>query len=248
MHRDAIRSGEIELVLRKPGNKFLAVSISEVSKERLGGRYDKSRLKVFPMSGDRVRNAEIGLVLKRASVDSGDTNLFGDERLGMESALRYYERWKFLKMVGVPTVSSMRVIDEYRIAMGDMTVGGGEFFGKAKKIAIMLELEKGIRRELSPLEKTFLNIDTEAIKQKVADLQEIAWKNEVRLPGDDQYDLLVRPDGSFQVIVMDLSRLRRKGSESYSDLLNERSGFNSELDDFRSGLKRLGTPRDEYNG
>lgn len=239
----ALEDSSEKIILRKADKALLEGEVSEVEGPEMGGVYRKSRVSGrlrLPESGQEVSGRKLKLVIKDVSCYIGGLSLFGDEQESMSPARRYYERWRFLRSIGVPTAGSMRVIDDRRVAMGDMTARGAVFFGKEKLRSVMQESERHVLRKLSKHEKVFLDIDPEEIKQKIAWLQALAWLHDFRLPSDDEYDILVWPDGTFQVLILDLTQMRRiRRGEAESDLVKERDSMFAYLDRMVSDLKKI---------
>ncbi len=228
------------ILLKKGDSDSLAVEVVTVSAEDLGGAYSKNKVEAKPFLGEKTKEKRMKLVVKRAIVSIGDGDAFGDEQMAMTPARRYYERWRFLRKLGIPTVSSMRVVDDRHVVMGDMTVGVAAFFGKEKRWTVSGEIRRETYRELDKTEKVFLSIDPEVIKREIVSLQMLAWANGIRLPSDDEYDLLVRPDGSFQVLLMDLTQMRKRRSEGAHVLIREREFLFGSLDHLIRDLRKLG--------
>jgi len=98
--------------------------------------------------------------------------------------------------------------------MGDMTRDGSEFFGKAFRGRLNNELYRAKSsgfggRHLTDMERIFLSIDPEAMRAELRRIVKIANKNRIMLPDDDEFDILVHPDGSWEILVLDLSGLGR---------------------------------------
>ena len=233
------------MTLRNAGRLLLSGEAREVGELReLGGAYAKSRVEgVFRggLSYEKGRGKELRLVIKNVGTGYDFSyGFFGEEEKSTNPARRYYERWRFLRSIGMPTASSMRVVDDRRVAMGDMTLGGAAFFGKEKEKITAQEKRRGVRRELNETEKAFLGIDPQKIKQEIVRWQVFAWENGFRLPGDDEYDLRVWPDGRFQVLVLDLTGMRKRRDEKMDVLNGEQRWLFSGLDHLFAGLKKIG--------
>lgn len=235
----SIETDERRMLLKKGDRDSMEIEILSVLAEKMNGAYEKNKVEAKLFFGEKTREKRVKLVVKRGVVSRREEDIFGDEQTAMTPARRYYERWRFLRKLGIPTVSSMRVVDDHHVAMGDMTIGGAAFFGKEKWWTVNDEVRRSVHRELDKMEKLFLNIDSEAIKREIASLQALAWANGIRLPSDDEYDLLVRPDGSFQVVLMDLTQMRKRGNEGADVLVREREFSFRALDSLISSLRKL---------
>ena len=221
---------EIDLDLSKPDRSSQLVGVVDVGGkgESLMGKSNKTRvvgdLKLFPES--KIFR-EVTMILKNVA-NLWDTDILksldSTKPLAKTPAGMYYDRWLHLRELGRPTVGSMRVVDENTVAMGDMTVGGGVFFGKEKMYELGGELEGKLYgesvRDNTQMEKVFLEIDRSLIEAEIDRVQDLAWKNGIKLPPDDPIDILVMPDGTFKVLVLDLSMLGL--IDPLKDLANEK--------------------------
>lgn len=173
------------------------------------------------------------LVIRKAYIFNL-SDCIGGEKMNMSESERYYERWRFLKKHGIPTIDSMRIVDHDRVAMGDATVNGGEFFGKAKKKLIEREVYQGKRRALTNKEKRYLEIfESGELESEVKRISKLMSEAGLCFPKDDYFDLIIHDDGSFDVLVMDLSLLSFGDEESTPDDLM------SIQEDLSTGLKTL---------
>lgn len=209
------------------------ILVTSESDERMGGVYTKKKLTAAPIN-------EEGVVSERKM--SLVTKVIGDDEGGADY---YYQTWVYLKEIGIPTVSSMRVVDKNTVIMGDMTHDGSEFFGKEKR-ADLLYTDTG-NRELSNIEKKFLDIDPEEAKKAIVNLYEKAWNKGVLLPDDDPYDFIVHPDGSWEVIVLDLSQVEYKKRESEDFKKDKIEKMINMYDYIRKRLNIIGVNRNLNN-
>lgn len=218
-----------ELPLSKPKNGLQKkVDVSWVSGEVMGGSFYKRK----------VESGEMKMVVKRVFLSSRD--VFPEEADLRNDAERYVKKWQILRDADVPTASSMRVVDENTIAMGDMTRDGSKFFGKELWVKIMDGVDEKMR-ELTPMEKIFLGIDSLKIKEEMGRVLKLAWDKGIRLPYDDPYDILVHPDGSFEVLVLDLSGLRPRKEENEAILESELTSMKKDVDKMKKHLIKIST-------
>jgi len=229
--------------LAKNGHQTSKAEVIDIigSDREMGGLFDKSKIVARLRKGDRSR--ELRMVIKDAYISANKSkttdNCFGKESKEMSQAKRYYERWRYLMSIGIPTVSSMRVVDELRIAMGDETSDGSDFFGKSKKESVAMELKFGKRRMLTEIERQYVGINPEEIREKLRSLQERCWAKGIRLPYDDEFDLIVHPDGSWRVLVLDLSALTKRANEPESVLDEQMSVMMGDVFKLRKDLLTL---------
>lgn len=242
MFCENIGVGHTVWLYRGESNRSLLLTTMRIikQKEEIGGCLDKVLVEGVVANGEGLQGKRVNIFLKGAAVMNKD-DLFGNERLEMSDAQRYCERWLKLKQWGFDTVSSMRVVNECYVAMGDMTVDGSAFFGRAKGQMTGWEVSHYVRRKLSPIEEVFLLIDPVVIERQIVAVQEKAWELGVILPTDDPFDLLVSPDGELRLMVVDLSFLCYRRDETRDWLLDERKYLFRMLKYLRQGLLEIGT-------
>lgn len=216
-----------ELSLSKPEfGVQKKVIVSEVSEERMGGHFYKRKIEADGMN----------LVVRRVFLNPSE--MFPQEKDLKSDAERYVRKWQLLREAGVPTASSMRVVDGGTVAMGDMTRDGSRFFGKEQVLKVYEGRDEG-PRELNQTERLFLAIDSQKIKDEMARVLKLAWDKGMRLPFDDPYDILIHPDGKWEVLVLDLAGLRPRKSESEDVLESELEHMTEEIDLMREHLLKI---------
>ncbi len=212
------------------------VTITDVNENmhQIGGTYPKHKIEAQSEMG-----REMKIVLKDVNETIDERYFFPGETKNMSSAERYYYKWNLLRQKGIPTVGSMRIVDSGTVAMGDMTADGSQFFGK-EIVSRSFESEYQKKRPLSKTEEKYLEINPREIKDKLDNLFMDAWRKGVILPEDDYYDLLVHPDGTWQVMILDLSNLRPKRDtdllENYEEM---RRDMSTDVDYIRKHLLRI---------
>ncbi len=191
-------SGKIELVA------------DEVKDEKLGGFFSKSKLRVLASGGKKSHERLLDVIVKEVPSYRGDTETFGKEKVGQTSAQRYYHRWKYLREIGIPVVSSMRVVDAHHVVMGDMTADGSAFVGQETYEELKKNEGKLKWRDLEEHEKLFLGLDKNMIKAEMLRIFKIAWDNDVQLSTDkEEFVVLVGPNGDHKVLVKDHGEMHK---------------------------------------
>lgn len=182
-----------------------ALKIRNVAKKNVGQNNPMDFVDVNYGVGEVSHEAK--MVLRRAYIFNMNVCI-GGENEDMPESERYYQRWKYLKDRGIPTLGSMRIVDDDRVVMGDATVDGSEFFGKGRIRVVYGERDNNRKRELTEKERRFVEIyengELEREARRVAEQME---KSGLRFPFDDYFDVIIHNDGSFEVLVMDLSGL-----------------------------------------
>lgn len=128
---------------------------------------------------------------------------FGDVRDELSPSKKFYALWSYLKDLGCNVVPNVVVLDENRVAMTDMTAEGGEFFGKVKRNKLSIEALSNKKRELTNLENKFLELDLEKVKNEILGLINFLSDKGIQIQYDDPYDLLVKEDGTCEVVLLD---------------------------------------------
>jgi len=191
------------VVAHRPGRS--RASALQVMNETslLCGSEEKSRIGVKLQSEKRER--DLSLVAKRVGV-LGSRNR--KKYSGLSDTEAYYMNWKMLKEAGIPTVPTVRIVDEDVVVLTDMTAKGGMFFGKETNLN-EIELEK-----ISDVEMIFAQMDLRPVKEELLRIERLALVQRIKLPIDDPFDLLVHPDGSWEVVVLDLGWAEKDADEN----------------------------------
>lgn len=117
-----------------------------------------------------------------------------DDENDIVTAEMYYNYWKRLKNAGIPTVPTMRVIAPNEVIMTNMTADGSVFFGKHRSHSEPIS-DQFIQH--------FLSINPADIQFSAQQIVKRADENNIILPDDEAFTLLVHPDGSWEVMVLD---------------------------------------------
>ena len=143
---------------------------------------------------------------------------------------KYLKYWRELQDAGIPTVPTMRKLDDERVIMTDLTAEGGCLYGKNKSLQMT--------GDKNSIDDIFLSIDPEEITKQAQEIVEKANKAGISLPMDDPLELLVNPDGTWRLLVLDLSMLEFR-LEQRSVIANNEEAidfFNHQLQIIRQGL------------
>jgi len=181
------------IVAGKPGRK-IGYPLEVVSESVLrGGAESKRKLEL--MAGDGFRR-RLTMVVKETVVNGlSDKEIFAS---GFTHSGHFYYTWMMLKSVGIPTVPTVRIIDDRKVLMTDLTADGSMFFGKATKVT------DNRANNICEMEFIFSQIDLVPVYEELKRVERIAMRNDIILPIDDPFDLLLHPDGSWEVMVLDL--------------------------------------------
>ncbi|OGI73813.1 hypothetical protein A3D42_03285 [Candidatus Nomurabacteria bacterium RIFCSPHIGHO2_02_FULL_41_18] len=135
-----------------------------------------------------------------------------DDRLGIADPDKYIKRWQAFKDAGLPVVRFIRR-SEKGIFMKNLKHDGSEIFGKGY-LTIIEDQEDNSRGKiplLTEMENKFIRImetDLPKIRLNLDDIVRKAKDNDLLLPSDDPFELLIHPNGTWEIIILDLSYAR----------------------------------------
>lgn len=173
--------------------------------------------------------------------------------------LGYSARWAALKEAGFPVVPTLRKTGEGTVLITDVAKDGTEVFGKSLSV-LLQELEDSIpeedaheasKKDAEMLErvtrvKAFLELtqgeQLEKIKKQVHEYTQRANEKGILLPVDGQFELLVHPDGTWSLMLLDLDKEKELEDHVttpeeivYQNNLNEQY-FSTIMEEIRRGL------------
>lgn len=149
--------------------------------------------------------------------------------------LTYSEKWKMFKDAGLPVVPTLRKTEKGTVLMTDLRADGSEIFGKA--LAYKLSEKAVFPEELSAevpysLINRFLEIlegrELEELKNKIKEYVAQASENKILLPIDDPFELIIHPDGSWDLVIVDLkhgTRARDQERDQIEELNTRYANF-----------------------
>lgn len=143
----------------------------------------------------------------------------------------YADKWKMFKKAGFPVVPTLRETEDGRLFLTDVTGDGSELYGKA----LVLDLEdlsanpSGFKSQevLAKMKniESFLKILTGRefykIKSKVEKYRKLANEKHLCLPADDPFELILHPDGTWNLIMLDLNAVLSQQSDDFIKLSND---------------------------
>lgn len=149
---------------------------------------------------------------------------------------KYPVVWSVLSEAGLPVVPDLYVGPDNTLLATDLKADGSEFYGKSYSMSVEFRHEhERPRPEIDPIFMDLIERKAPEIEEQVQDYARKAAEAGVLLAYDDPVDMLVRPDGSFQVMALDLTRA--EVDEVYS--LEERMARNrSRVKNFSATLAR----------
>ena len=213
-HDETAEPIEIELIEAEPVRVLEAKdpktgATFEINVEKIadqmstGNRRNKSKVNVWSSSQQGGEKGVLQIMIAKYFRDN-------------ENAKGYAEYWLKLIRAGISTIPTVWIVGEKEVLITDMTSDGSVFYGKDNVNPSFQRYEKN---KMTELDAVFLSIDPEEIKAKAEEIIKKANANGIFLPSDDPFDILIHPDGSWEVIVLDLL------SKPFSEVLEGNNSF-----------------------
>lgn len=194
----------------------------------------KKLVEVNLLQGEKV---QLGLETKyrhEAVIEKGSKkrkiNLFERKNEEWQGAT-YVDKWKMFKDAGFPVVPTLRQTEDGRLFMTDITADGSEIYGKG----IMKALEDALDSAKNPKQKIpeqikhielFMKVIEEKfdeIKTKVEEYRKRANEKKLCLPVDDPFEFILHPDGTWELMMLDLNAVFMKETDYWRELYNSQS-------------------------
>jgi hypothetical protein len=119
----------------------------------------------------------------------------------------YVSSWHTFREAGLPVVPTLRKSSKGTLLVTNVRAHGNEVYGKALKHELIAGFYQR-PRQAKAIDDVFLRLTDpncfSALSEKVFSYVKIANKNKIKLPWDDPFELVVRPDGSWDFITLDL--------------------------------------------
>jgi hypothetical protein len=120
--------------------------------------------------------------------------------------------WRKMKEAGLPVVPTLRIDPQTRergrptVIMTDVKADGSELYGKG--LLWSLESNEARVRPRPDIDKYFLALTHSThfneIEKKVNEYKAVADKNHISLPKDDAFELKIKPNGAWDMLILDL--------------------------------------------
>jgi hypothetical protein len=181
---------EHEDLIAEPISGKKPVKIELDSSDKLGDLGDEQKER----HQGQIKSYKVSLI-ERKDLDDG----FG---------MKISDKWKLFKEAGLPVVPTLRRSQKGTLLMTDVTADGSEIYGKnlSKKLE-QLSVDNKASEE-TKLADEFLKIlsgpELDKIKSQLNAYKEIANSKGICLPLDDPFELVVHPDGRWQLVILDL--------------------------------------------
>jgi|SRR5882672_5427263 len=141
-----------------------------------------------------------------------------------ENIVQCWQAFKEARLPVVPTLRRVTIEDSPWVLATDVKADGSEVYGSGLEVLLIT----GLRRERPPhpsVDQHFLELTNDQnfpkIIVKADSFSRLASAKGLLLPEDDAFELLVRPDGSWNLIILDLSG----GRVIREDLMRKKPDF-----------------------
>lgn len=118
-------------------------------------------------------------------------------------AKEYYGIWSRLKKAGLPVVPTVRRVSKEEVAMTDLTADGSIFYDKNTNTNLRLMYDNAAY-SAHPFDKKFLSLNTRSVIKRAETILDKANRESIALALDDPLSLLVHPDGTWDIYVLDI--------------------------------------------
>jgi len=155
------------------------------------------------------------------------------ERLSDKFSIEFWlKNWKTFHDAGLPIPPSIRVSQTGNIFVTNLRANGEEMYGKGFLIEAISKHIFGQSFELRDIDKVFFEVwstQKKEIIKTIWRLMEIANENNIVLPPDDPFELLVSSDGSWKLVIVDLKMGGQMAQELFSkDRVRKKNKSNAE--------------------
>jgi|GEM_PF-6758441 len=134
----------------------------------------------------------------------------------------YIAHWNVMKKAGLPVMQDL-LINPKRgfMLLTDIKSDGSEVYGKELAYCLRIPDLTPRERPRTSIDKLFLDLtDKETfplIEQAADSLVHRANSHDIQLPSDDPMELLIHPDGTWELVILDLALARTNPVQSSFD-------------------------------
>lgn len=135
------------------------------------------------------------------------------------------ERWHRYQDAKLPTYNTIRVVQDGSLLVTDETADGSRLYGNPDFLRVLREGGKLRNKKDSILDSIFISLisseEIKAIKEKTDRTVELASHNKIGLPLHDPFELIVHPNGSWDVKTIDVAESQYKEDVYRTQLFND---------------------------
>lgn len=120
----------------------------------------------------------------------------------------YINNWHIFRKAGLPVVPTLRVSSRKTLLITDIKADGSEIYGKSL-LTSLHDIHEIRSRPRLDVDRIFLRLtqpgNFQTVDRKVKEYLDIANSEQIRLPFDDPFEFVVHPDGSWELMILDLT-------------------------------------------
>lgn len=141
-------------------------------------------------------------------------------RMGMDGT-DIYSKWQAMKAVGLPVVPMMNPTDRDTVEMTHLTADGSILLGRH----YLYDLQRSPDTRLSDQDRKFCQwyanpANKDQLRGQLESIATTATQNNIVLAEDGPFDLLFRPDGSAEPMVVDIELTKLNSQDQMALELN----------------------------
>lgn len=166
------------------GKRTVTRVIVDTLTGKMKGGSDKTAVNVLLTNQKKERS--IPMVMKSTDEVAADTT---------------YDYWKLLARAGVPTLTTMRVVSDHEVLVNNAVAADEVVYGKHDVIAAR---DRHDAQALQESDAVFLSLQEAEVRNRAQQIADQATNHLVALPDDDPLALLLKTDGSYRLLVLDI--------------------------------------------
>lgn len=218
------------LSLQKPGRSRKTSLAILGSDPMLAGAEGKEKLRL------RIGKKELSLIKRQVESPKMVPEILGfgeDVYRGKSPAEQYAIALKMLQDRNLPVVSTVRIVSENEVAVTDVVAKGGVVYDAKEDNLKIMSPETYGERQPTELDPIFCRLDFERVRQEGEEIAKRASTSGVGLPQDGPLHLVLRPDGSWDLMILDIAFVKIWKSQVVADEML--SGENWDLSSLNRG-------------
>jgi hypothetical protein len=155
------------------------------------------------------------------------------------------EIWKEFHDSDVPVTSDIFVGAHNKLLVPNLKARGSELYGKCLSYLLGANLERDVHRpEIDEFFVGLLGTNEDQVDDRITQFARTATQSDLLLPQDDPLEMIVHPDGSWNLIVLDLAKAMKMPPKIRPHLEADNSSsvlrFQGHLDRIFQGLVARG--------
>jgi hypothetical protein len=172
-----------------------ATVLEEVSIPRTNLEYEVKSYVLVNLDGK-----EFNLFSRKVELFCLPTLIGFDDSKKITFSETYFLAWSLLKERGLPVVPEVWKVGSDKVFTTNLIAERGSVYDQ--------KIDSVIERDTLPMDSQFVKIPKVEIESEADRLLELANKNGIELMSDGPFHIKVNPDGSFNIFVLDIGKVR----------------------------------------